>query len=417
MLDEVTLTLIAGNGGNGVVSFRRERYVPKGGPDGGDGGRGGSVIIVADRSVLVLDDLRRKKTFRAQDGGAGGPAKRHGKNGKDVVVKVPVGTIIWDSDGEQLVDLDVDGKKMLAAAGGGGGKGSARFATSVRKAPRIAERGLPGEARKLRLELSLLAEVGLVGLPNAGKSSLLNAISEARQKIAAYPFTTLEPSLGIAELGFDTIVVADIPGLIEGAHTGVGLGAQFLRHIRRTNILLHVVDITTTNPLSDIDAVRGELEEFGEGLHEKTWFAALNKIDIDGYAEQLELVRRELAAREVKTFAMSALTGEGIKELLKGLFEAVSLERAAAESEVSEVPLVTIQPEEAIRVLKRRGTYVVKGRRAEDAALRMGSESEEARAELARRLKRMGVLTALRRAGVEDGDHVRIAKEDLRWPL
>ncbi|MCH7699723.1 MAG: GTPase ObgE [Chloroflexi bacterium] len=417
MLDEVTLTLIAGNGGNGVVSFRRERYVPKGGPDGGDGGRGGSVIIVADRSVLVLDDLRRKKTFRAQDGGAGGPAKRHGKNGKDVVVKVPVGTIIWDSNGEQLVDLDVDGKKLLAAAGGGGGKGSARFATSVRKAPRIAERGLPGEARKLRLELSLLAEVGLVGLPNAGKSSLLTVISEARPKIGAYPFTTLEPSLGIAELGYDTIIIADIPGLIEGAHTGVGLGAQFLRHIRRTNILLHVVDITAGDPLSDITAVRGELEEFGEGLYEKTWFAALNKIDIDGYGEQLESVERELRARGVKTFGISALTGEGTKELLKGLFEAVRVERAAAESEVDEVPVVTIQPEAAVRVVKRRGTYVVKGRKPEDAALRMGSESEEARAELARRLKRMGVLTALRRAGVEDGDRVRIAKEDLRWPL
>ena len=355
--------------------------------------------------------------LKAQHGGAGGPQKRHGKNGKDVLVKVPVGTIVWSADGLQLVDLDVEGMQLLAAAGGAGGRGSARFATSVRKAPRIAERGLPGEKRTLRLELSLLAEVGLVGLPNAGKSSLLTAISEARPKIAAYPFTTLEPNLGIAELGYDTIVVADIPGLIEGAHTGVGLGAQFLRHVRRTKILLHIVDITTDNPLADLEAVRGELGEFGEGLYEKTWLVALNKIDIEGYTEQRERVVRELRDRGVKTFGISALTGAGIKELLADLFGTVGVERAAAESEVSEVPLVTIQAEEVVRVLKRRGMFVVKGRKPEEAAQRMGSDSEEARAELARRLKRMGVLTALRRAGVEDGDHVRIAKEDLRWPL
>lgn len=417
MLDEITITFTAGTGGSGIVSFRREKFVPKGGPDGGDGGQGGSVIIVADRSVLVLDDLRRKKTFRATHGSDGGPQKRHGKNGKDVLVKVPVGTIVWDASGKQLVDLDVDGKGMLAAAGGAGGKGNARFATSVRKAPRIAERGLPGEKRTMRLELSLLAEVGLVGLPNAGKSSLLTAISEARPKVGAYPFTTLEPSLGIAEMEYDTIVVADIPGLIEGAHTGIGLGAQFLRHIRRTKILLHVVDITTDDPVGGIEAVRSELEEFGEGLDEKTWFVTLNKIDIEGYEEQRKLVAEELGRREVKTFEISALTGEGINELLVGLFEAVGVERAVADSEVSEVPLVRIQAVEAVWVLKRRGTFVVKGRKPEEAAQRMGSDSEEARAELARRLKRMGVLTALRKAGVEDGDHVRIAKEDLRWPL
>ncbi len=417
MLDEITLTLIAGSGGSGIVSFRREKFVPKGGPDGGDGGRGGSVILVADRSVLVLDDLRRKKTFPAKPGVAGGPQKRHGKNAKDVLVKVPVGTIVWDTNGTQLVDLDVDGMRILAAEGGAGGRGNSRFATSVRKAPRIAERGLPGEKRTLRLELRLLAEVGLVGLPNAGKSSLLTAISEARPKIGAYPFTTLEPSLGIAELGYETIVVADIPGLIEGAHTGVGLGAQFLRHIRRTNTLLHVVDITTDDPLGDIKAVRGELGEFGEGLYEKTWFVALNKIDIEGYVGQRELVARELESKGVKVFGISALTGEGIKTLLKALFEAVQVERATAEGEMDEVPLVTIQVEDVVRVVKRRGTYVVRGRKPEEAAQRMGSDSEEARAELARRLKRMGVLTALRRAGVEDGDRVRIAKEDLRWPL
>ncbi|MCH8160496.1 MAG: GTPase ObgE [Chloroflexi bacterium] len=419
MLDEVSLTVIAGNGGNGAVSFRRERFVPKGGPDGGDGGHGGSVWVEATTAVLVLDDLRRVRTARAKNGVSGGKQKRHGKNAKDIVLQVPVGTIIWDEEGNQLADLNVAGMRSEVVRGGAGGRGNARFATSIRKAPRFAERGLPGETKQLRLELRLLAEVGLVGLPNAGKSSLLQAISKARPKVAAYPFTTLEPSLGIAELNYETIVVADVPGLIEGAHEGAGLGTQFLQHIRRTTTLLHVVDISSDDPIRDIESVRSELEEFGEGLIDKRWLVALNKIDIEGTQGTCAEVEAALGQRGLETFSISALSGEGVDRLLNALFRIVLEERQdTASGKADEAPpIVPVLMEEVIQVKKRGGTFIVRGKRPEEAALRLGVESEEIRAELARRLARMGVKKALRKAGIADGDKVRIAGEELRWPL
>ena len=419
MLDEVSLTVIAGNGGNGAVSFRRERFVPKGGPDGGDGGHGGSVWVEATTAVLVLDDLRRVRTARAKNGVSGGKQKRHGKNAKEIVLQVPVGTIIWDEEGNQLADLNVAGMRSEVVRGGAGGRGNARFATSIRKAPRFAERGLPGETKQLRLELRLLAEVGLVGLPNAGKSSLLQAISKARPKVAAYPFTTLEPSLGIAELNYETIVVADVPGLIEGAHEGAGLGTQFLQHIRRTTTLLHVVDISSDDPIRDIESVRSELEEFGEGLIDKRWLVALNKIDIEGTQGTCAEVEAALGQRGLETFSISALSGEGVDRLLNALFRIVLEERQdTASGKADEAPpIVSVLMEEVIQVKKRGGTFIVRGKRPEEAALRLGVESEEIRAELARRLARMGVKKALRKAGIADGDKVRIAGEELRWPL
>ena len=401
------------------MSFRRERYVPKGGPDGGDGGSGGSVWVEATTAVLVLDDLRRIRTARAKNGVAGGKQKRYGKNAKDVVLRVPVGTIVWDEEGNQLADLNVAGMRSQVVKGGSGGKGNARFATSTRKAPRFAERGLPGETKQLRLELRLLAEVGLVGLPNAGKSSLLQAISKARPKVGAYPFTTLEPSLGIAELNYQSIVVADVPGLIEGAHAGAGLGTQFLQHIRRTTTLLHVVDISGEDPMRDVESVRGELEEFGKGLVDKRWLVALNKIDLEGTREMCAKVADELEQRGLETFAISALSGEGVDRLLNALFRVVMEEREVRVSEEPEEPplVVPVMIEEVIQVKKRGRTFIVQGKRPEEAALRLGVESEEVRAELARRLARMGVKKALRKAGVADGDKVRIAGEELQWPL
>lgn len=401
------------------MSFRRERYVPKGGPDGGDGGSGGSVWVEATTGVLVLDDLRRIRTARAKNGVAGGKQKRHGKNAKDIVLRVPVGTIVWDEEGNQLADLNVAGMRSQVVKGGSGGKGNARFATSTRKAPRFAERGLPGETKQLRLELRLLAEVGLVGLPNAGKSSLLQAISKARPKVGAYPFTTLEPSLGIAELNYQSIVVADVPGLIEGAHAGAGLGTQFLQHIRRTTTLLHVVDISGEDPMRDVESVRGELEEFGKGLVDKRWLVALNKIDLEGTREMCAKVADELEQRGLETFAISALSGEGVDRLLNALFRVVMEEREVRVSEEPEEPplVVPVMIEEVIQVKKRGRTFIVQGKRPEEAALRLGVESEEVRAELARRLARMGVKKALRKAGVADGDKVRIAGEELQWPL
>ena len=419
MLDEVSLTVISGNGGSGVVSFRRERYVPKGGPDGGDGGHGGSVWVEATTGVLVLDDLRRIRTARAKNGVPGAKQKRHGKNAQDIVLGVPAGTIIWDEEGTQLADLNVAGMRCQVVKGGFGGKGNARFATPTRKAPRFAERGLPGETKQLRLELRLLAEVGLVGLPNAGKSSLLQAISKARPKVAAYPFTTLEPSLGIAEMNYETIVVADVPGLIEGAHEGAGLGTQFLQHIRRTTTLLHVVDISSDDPIQDMESVRTELEEFGQGLIDKKWLIALNKVDIDDTQERCAEVKAELEQRGLETYPISALHGEGVDRLLNALFRVVLKEREAAAIEKAEElpPLVPVLIEKAIEVKKLRGRFVVTGKRPEEAVLRLGVDSEEVRAELARRLARMGVKGALRKAGISDGDKVRIAGEELQWPL
>jgi len=416
MLDEIALQVIAGKGGDGAVSFRRERYIPKGGPDGGDGGRGGRVWAAASRSVLVLDHLRRKMTIRATDGVRGGGNMRHGKNGDDAVMQVPLGTIIWDEDGSVLADMTSEGR-VLIAKGGEGGRGNARFATSTRKAPRIAERGLPGEERRIRLELRLLADVGLIGLPNAGKSSLLQAISQARPKVGAYPFTTLEPSLGIVEIDYDTMVVADIPGLIEGAHEGAGLGMQFLQHIQRTNVLLHVVDLSSEDPVRDIDDVRSELAQFDRELAEKRWLVALNKVDLEGAVEAQIRVEQDLSRRNVDSHAISALTGEGVDQLVHAVFAVVKEEREAAAVSTEEPPAIAVKTQETISIEENNGRFYVKGRGPEEAVLRLGVESEEARAELARRLTRMGVKKALKKAGVAEGDRVRIAGEELQWPL
>jgi GTP-binding protein len=417
MLDELSIEVIAGNGGNGAVSFHRERYIPKGGPDGGDGGNGGSVWLEASESLLVLDDLRRKPRFRADNGVPGAASKKHGKNGKDVVVKVPVGTIVQDEDGTEIADLIAPAMRVCVAKGGAGGRGNARFATSVRKAPRIAERGLPGESRKLRLELRLLADVGLVGLPNAGKSSLLRAISKARPKVGAYPFTTLEPSLGIAEIGYETVIVADIPGLIEGAHEGAGLGIQFLQHIKRTNTLLHVVDICEADPIADIDRVRDELREFDEEMAKKRWLVALNKTDVMADAVKTAAVRSELARRGVESYEISALTGVGVPEMMAAVLDVVRAGREPEEGIEPEAVVVPVRTEETVNVEKLRGRFKVTGRGPEEAVMRLGTDSEEARAELVRRLTRMGVKSALKKAGVQDGDRVRIAGEEMEWPL
>ena len=417
MLDEISLSLSAGDGGDGAVGFHRERYVPRGGPDGGDGGKGGNIVIEATRSVLVLDRLQRRRHVRGEAGGRGGPNKRHGRNGADTLLQVPVGTIIWSKDGVQLADLWQDGARAVIALGGSGGKGNARLATSTRRTPRIAERGLPGETRKVRLELRLLAEAGLVGLPNAGKSSFLRAVSQAKPRVGAYPFTTLEPYLGIAEIGYETVVIADIPGLIEGAHGGAGLGYTFLQHIQRTHVIIHVVDIAALEPLQDIETVRRELTAFGQGVDEKDWLVALNKIDLPAAAEKSGRLVEALKKRGVEAYPISALTGAGMDELLRVVFERVKAVREEEERTPKEPQVLQPTANQAIRVVKIRAGFRVRGKQAEETILRFGVDSEEARAAIARRLRRQGVERALRRAGVKDGDRVRIGKEELRWPL
>jgi GTP-binding protein len=320
-VDEARIRVKAGDGGNGCVSFRREKFVPRGGPDGGDGGDGGNVVIVADPHLTTLLDLRYQKQYRARRGEHGRGKEQHGRRGEDRIIRVPVGTIVKDEEtGEVLADLRTAGERVVVAAGGRGGKGNARFASSVNRSPRRATPGLPGEEKRLYLELRLLADVGIVGLPNAGKSTLIAAISAARPRIADYPFTTLVPNLGVVELGEGrSFVVADIPGLIEGAHRGEGLGHKFLRHIRRSGLLLHLVDASRAradDPLADWRVVDRELGLFDPSLREKPQILVANKIDLSEAREALPRLGEAAARAGLAFHAISAATGEGVRELL-----------------------------------------------------------------------------------------------------
>jgi len=324
-VDEVTIRVRAGAGGGGAKSFRREKFVPFGGPDGGDGGRGGDVVLRADRNLATLIDQRMKRDNRAESGAPGAGANKTGKSGADLVIRVPIGTVVRDvgddPDAEPAADLTRDAASCVVARGGRGGRGNTRFATSTHQAPEFAEPGRPGEERTLRLSLKLLADVGLVGFPNAGKSTLLGRVSGARPRVAAYPFTTLVPNLGVAEVGERRFVVADIPGLVEGASGGAGLGDRFLRHIERTRVLIHLVDLGTAlleerDPLSLYDAIRGELSAYAEGLAERREIVALSKIDLISERSALESVRERFRARGVETLPVSGATGEGVGELL-----------------------------------------------------------------------------------------------------
>lgn len=319
-IDQAIIYTKSGDGGNGCVSFRREKFVPKGGPDGGDGGDGGDVVLVADDGLSTLLDFNYRRHYRAQRGGHGEGSKRHGRRGGSLIVPVPVGTIVKDAEtGEVMADLVQHGQRVVVARGGRGGRGNARFATAARRAPRQAEPGVPGEERRLRLELKLLADVGLVGLPNAGKSTLLSHVSAARPKIADYPFTTTEPYLGVVALPEgSSFVLADIPGLIEGAHRGTGLGHEFLRHIARTRVLIHVIDVAAPDrdPLADLEVVNGELWQYDSALRDRPMLVALNKIDQLDTHRRVEEIAAAVTARGYPAFPISALSGEGVGTLL-----------------------------------------------------------------------------------------------------
>jgi GTP-binding protein len=324
-VDEAKIKVKAGDGGNGCVSFRREKYVPKGGPDGGDGGKGGDVIFFADPNLNTLIDFSGRHNWYAQGGQAGSSNNKSGSNGDDLIIKVPPGTLIYDTDIDLLLkDLDEPGMKVCICLGGKGGKGNKHFATSVYQTPRYAEPGKPGQERKLRLELKLIADVGLVGMPNAGKSTLISRCSAARPKIAAYPFTTLEPVLGIVKLTNERrIVMADLPGLIEGAHEGTGLGFEFLRHIERTRIIVHILDIMppdNSDPVKNYKQIRKELEQYSELLAKKKEVIIANKIDLDPEGKIVKKLRKRLSHR---IYPISAVTGEGIKDLCETLWKKV----------------------------------------------------------------------------------------------
>jgi len=325
-VDEVRIHVKAGDGGNGCVSFRRERFIPKGGPNGGDGGKGGDVILEANAQLSTLLDLSYPQQFRAPKGSHGKGKDQTGRNGEDLVISVPTGTLVRDEEtGEVLQDLTMEGQRYMAAQGGRGGRGNARFATSTRRAPRIAEKGEEGQDRRLRLELKLLADVGLVGYPNVGKSTLLSKISSARPKIAGYPFTTLSPNLGVVAIaGHKPFVVADIPGLIEGASKGLGLGLRFLRHIERTHLFVHLLDITEgrpQDPLKDFRALNSELEAYQPSLSLKKQIVAVNKIDVPGVRAKASHFIEPFMKLGYRLYLISANTGEGLDELVKAISE------------------------------------------------------------------------------------------------
>lgn len=325
-VDYVKIYVKAGDGGRGCVSFRREKYVPRGGPDGGDGGKGGDVIIRASSELHTLIDHKYQKTYKAQRGQHGKGSNMKGKDGEDLVIKVPVGTVIKDADTEEIIaDLDEEGKQVVVAKGGKGGLGNAHFATPTNQAPRYAQPGQKGEERWIILELKLLADVGLIGLPNAGKSTLISVISSARPKIADYPFTTLAPVLGVVKYGeYKSFVIADIPGLIEGAHKGAGLGHQFLRHVERTYMLLHLVDVSDfleSDPVEDFEKIQRELELYNQSLTQKPFAVVGTKIDIAHRGERLNKLKNYCEKKGIDFFSISAVKKEGIDKLLKYLAE------------------------------------------------------------------------------------------------
>ena len=316
--DQAAITVKAGNGGDGIVAFRREKFVPLGGPSGGDGGRGGSVFLVCDPTQNTLLVFQRKRHYAADPGKPGGAKNMSGKSGADLEIKVPPGTVVHDAKtGEVLGDLTEKGQRLLVAKGGKGGRGNQHFASSRNQAPRIAEKGDPGEARDLALELQLIADIGIIGAPNAGKSTYLASVSAARPKIADYPFTTLTPNLGVADLGnFSTVVLADIPGLIEGAHLGAGLGFAFLKHIARTRVLIHLLDGLAQNPVADFGQILAELSLFDEKLMEKPMIVALNKMDLADVGEKWPQVKAEIEKRGYEIMAVSAAAHVGTRDLL-----------------------------------------------------------------------------------------------------
>lgn len=329
-IDEAKITVISGNGGDGCVSFRREKFVPKGGPNGGDGGKGGDVVLVANANMSSLLDYRYKKEYKAQNGQPGRGKDQHGKSGFDLIVPVPAGTVITScEDGETLADLTQDGQRFTIAGGGRGGRGNSRFVSATNRAPREAESGRRGLRREVNLELKVLADVGILGFPNSGKSTLISRISAAKPKISGYPFTTLVPNLGVVSYGDHlSFVIADIPGIIEGAHKGLGLGIRFLKHVERTRLLVHMLDLdpmSGRDPVEDFDKINSELREYSANLAEKPQLVVLNKIDITEAREQSAETARRFKKRNVETLSISAVTGEGSQQLIYLIGERLKL--------------------------------------------------------------------------------------------
>jgi GTP-binding protein len=421
-LDRVKIHVRAGAGGDGAATFRREAHVPRGGPSGGDGGRGGSIRLRVDSGQTTLRDFRYRHHFRAAGGGRGERDRRHGKAGADLLLAVPPGTaVIDDGSGELVADLLAADQEVVVAHGGRGGLGNTHFATATHQAPRHAQKGLPGEERWLRLELRLIADIGLVGLPNAGKSTLLAALTAARPAIADYPFTTLEPNLGVMDLGVDDErrpTIADVPGLIEGASGGAGLGHAFLRHVERTRILVHVVDGSAPDPERDHATIRGELAAHDPALLAKPILVVFNKMDLAAAREQWPAFRGARDRERVPVVAAAAATGDGLAGLRHQLAEllpsAAVLARPPEPSGVVVHRLAAL-PSGFVIEVEDDGAFRVRGTRIEQLATQTNFDVEESADRFQRDLERLGIDAELRRHGVRPGDVVRIAAVELEW--
>jgi len=415
-LDTTNIYVQSGKGGNGMLHIHREKYKPRGGPDGGDGGRGGSVIIEVVPTLNTLTKFHYNQRFIAEEGKPGGPNNRSGKSAPNLVIQVPPGTIVINADTEEVLgDLVEAGQQLLVAKGGRGGRGNQHFASSRNQAPLTAEKGEPGEAFNLRLELKLIADVGLVGVPNAGKSSLLASVTNATPKIANYPFTTLEPNLGVVELAHDkTMVLADIPGLIEGAHMGVGLGFEFLRHIQRTRVIVHLLDGLSEDPLSDYSQINSEMALFDEKLAEKPQIVTLNKIDLPMVAEKLKDLQASFKKLGVKLFPISAVAQTNVRDLMRQVYE--MLENAPEPAEVAELPVYRMEEDpRAFRIEEEEFGWRVVGKSIERAAAMTFWEHPGSLRRFQRMMNVIGLEKALREAGVQEGDSVFIGDYELEW--
>lgn len=416
-VDYAKINVKAGDGGNGVVAFRREKYVPMGGPAGGDGGRGGSIVIQADEGLSTLMDFKYRRHFKGERGQHGQGKNMHGAGGQDIIIRVPAGTVIKDDASEEVIaDLTNHGQTVVVARGGRGGRGNARFATAANKAPSVAENGEPGEERWIRLELKLLADIGLVGLPNAGKSTLIANVSAARPKIADYPFTTLVPNLGVVRLkNGESFVLADIPGLIAGAHQGAGLGHRFLRHIERTRVLIFVLDTAQTesqNVLKDYYTLRDELEKFSADLAAKPYLIAANKMDLPEARQNIAALQEEFADQLIM---ISAATGQGTEELMLKAYQLLASLPQEETIAGDEVVLRKFEEEPPFIIEFVNGVFEVSGKRIEKLVAMTNFSTDEGLERFQRIIARMGLEDALRQEGIKAGQTVKIIDLEFEY--
>jgi GTP-binding protein len=422
-IDKAIVTIKAGDGGNGAVSFRHEKYIDKGGPDGGDGGTGGDVVFVASRNENTLANFRFQKELQAESGQSGGKRRKHGRSAPDLLVKVPVGTVVTNTEGQVLADLSQDDQRAVIAKGGKGGFGNAHFVSSRRQAPRVAEKGEQGDALEAQLELKMIADVGLVGLPNAGKSTLLSVISNARPEIANYPFTTLTPNLGVVDIdGESSVLFADIPGLIEGAAEGKGLGDEFLRHVERTAVLVHLIDAYQEDVAEAYRTIQSELAAYKVNLADKPQIVVLTKIeglDEDIIKDQLAKLK-DIVPKGTPLMAISAQSKQGLPEMLRKVRVAVEEQRAVQSEEIDEdesVPVLTLADDDtAWSVAKEEGNvFVIHGRKIERFASRTHFENDEGVQRLRDIMRKMGIMHELVRQGINPGDKIRIGSDHMTY--